>query len=112
MNRLQTRKSICHKKHSRRGLSLLEVVLAIAIMGSAMIIIGNLVSLGSNSAGVTKWRSDAQILCNAKMAEISAGVLPLESVSGAGIQENPLAALFANGKTTKRRNKPEGLFRR
>lgn len=76
-------------RHYRRGLSLLEVVLAIAIMGMAMIIIGNLVSLGSTSAGVTKWRSEAQLLCNTKMAEISAGALPLESVTTASIPEKP-----------------------
>ena len=72
-----------------RGLSLLEVVLAIAIMGVAMMIISNLVSLGSNFASLTKWRSEAQILCNTKMAEISSGVLPLETVSTANIPENP-----------------------
>ena len=76
-------------RSKRRGLSLLEVIMAISIMGLAMIIIGNLVSLGSKSAGMTKWRSEAQILCNTKMAEISAGVLPLESVSAASIQEKP-----------------------
>ena len=73
----------------RHGLSLLEVVMAIAIMGIAMMIISNLVSLGTRAAGMTKWRSEAQILCNTKMAELSAGVLPLETVSTASISENP-----------------------
>lgn len=80
-----------HQNHARRrrGLSLLEVVLAIAIMGTAMMIISNLVSLGSSFASKTKFRSEAQILCNTKMAEVSAGVLPLETVSTASIPENP-----------------------
>ena len=77
------------RMRGNRGLSLLEVVLAIAIMGVAMMIISNLVSLGSNFASLTKWRSEAQILCNTKMAEISSGVLPLETVSTANIPENP-----------------------
>jgi len=77
------------RMRGNRGLSLLEVVLAIAIMGVAMMIISNLVSLGSNFASMTKWRSEAQILCNTKMAEISSGVLPLETVSTANIPENP-----------------------
>lgn len=78
-----------NRMRGNRGLSLLEVVLAIAIMGVAMMIISNLVSLGSNFASLTKWRSEAQILCNTKMAEISSGVLPLETVSTANIPENP-----------------------
>ena len=63
--------------------------MAIAIMGIAMMIISNLVSLGTKAAGMTKCRSEAQILCNTKMAELSAGVLPLETVSTASISENP-----------------------
>ena len=77
------------RRYSRQGLSLLEVVLAIAIMGMAMIILGNLVRLGSDSAGMTKWRSEAQILCNTKMAEVACGALPLESVATASIPEQP-----------------------
>lgn len=76
-------------RNCRRGLSLLEVVMAVAIMGLAMGIIGNLVRLGSKSAGLTKWRSQAQIICDTKMAEVAAGALPLESVSGATVPEKP-----------------------
>lgn len=63
--------------------------MAIAIMGVAMGIIGNMVSLGSRAAKNTKWRSEAQILCDSKMAEVAAGVLPLESVTASPIEENP-----------------------
>ena len=74
---------------SRRGLSLLEVVLAIAILGSALAVIGNLVYLGSRSASNARLYSEAQILCDSKMAEIAAGVLPAESTSGSSIEEAP-----------------------
>ena len=77
------------RRSDRRGLSLLEVVMAVAIMGLAMAIIGNLVRLGSRNAGITKWQSQAQILCDAKMAEVSSGVLPLENIARASISERP-----------------------
>ncbi len=73
----------------RNGLTLLEVIVAIAILGGALVVIGNLVFLGSRAANNTRWHSEAQILCDAKMAEISAGVLPLQSSAGTPIAENP-----------------------
>ena len=74
----------------RKGLSLLEVILAIAILGSAMAVIGNLFFLGYRSALQTRLRSDANILADTKMAELAAGVIPVESVGNQAIEENPL----------------------
>jgi type II secretion system protein I len=74
----------------RNGLSLLEVILAIAILGSAMAVIGNLFFLGYRSALQSRNRSDANILVDAKMAELAAGVIPAESVGSQSIEENPL----------------------
>ncbi len=76
-------------RSNRHGLSLLEVVLAIAILGGALVVITNLVYMGSQSAANVKQYSEAQIMCDTKMAEIAAGVLPAESTSGASIPENP-----------------------
>lgn len=73
----------------RRGLSLLEVILSIAILGMALTVIGQLVNLGYRSALQARLRSDANILVDSKMAEVVSGVLPLESVGGASIQDNP-----------------------
>ena len=67
----------------------MEVIMAIAIMGMAMVIIGNMVFLGSRSAAKSKWNSEAQILCDTKMAEIASGVLPLQNNSGSSVPENP-----------------------
>ncbi len=75
---------------SRRGLSLLEVMLSIAILGISMAIIGNLFYLGSRSALQARLRSDANILCDTKMAELAAGILPPNSVGNQTIEENPL----------------------
>jgi prepilin-type N-terminal cleavage/methylation domain-containing protein len=73
----------------RSGLTLMEVIVSIAILGGALVVIGNLVFLGSKAASNTRWYSEAQILCDSKMAEVSAGVLPLQSTGGTPIEENP-----------------------
>ena len=72
-----------------RGLSLLEVILAIAILGGSLAVIFELVRLGMRSAIQTRTRSEANILCDAKMAEVSAGVLELKSIAANAIPENP-----------------------
>ena len=77
------------QRQSRRGLSLMEVIVAIAILGGALTVIGNLVFLGSRAASNARWYSEAQILCDTKMAEVSAGVLPLQSTAATPIEENP-----------------------
>ncbi len=72
-----------------KGLSLLEVLLSIAILGASMVVIGNMFFLGARSAMRARLRSDANILCDAKMAELAAGFLDLASTSGQAIAENP-----------------------
>lgn len=72
----------------KKGLSLLEVLLAVAILGASMVVIGNSFFLGVRSAARARLRSDANILCDAKMAELAAGIIPLTSVSGQPIEEN------------------------
>lgn len=71
-----------HQRATRRGLSLLEVILSIAILGGSMVMIGQLYFLGYRSALQTRFRSEANMLADAKMAELAGGVLPLESGGG------------------------------
>jgi type II secretion system protein I len=73
----------------RRGLSLLEVIFAIAILGAALAAVGRLVQLGMRSGGMARAQSLAQILADARMSEIACGALPLESNSGVAIAEAP-----------------------
>ncbi|MFV1964353.1 MAG: prepilin-type N-terminal cleavage/methylation domain-containing protein [Pirellulaceae bacterium] len=70
-----------------RGLSLLEVMLAIAIFGGALGVIGELVRIGSRNAEMARDLTTAQLLCETKMAEISAGLIPPEVVTSAPIEE-------------------------
>jgi len=69
MNRQFRREPGC----DRRGMSLLEVILAIAILGTSLTIIGHLVSAGYRSALEARIRTQAAIHCDTIMAEVAAG---------------------------------------
>jgi type II secretion system protein I len=73
----------------RRGLSLLEVILAIAILAGCIAAIGELVSLGTRQAEEARDLTTAQLLCESKIAEIAAGVVPAEAVSSAPFENDP-----------------------
>ncbi len=75
------------RRRARAGLSLLEVVFAIAILGAALAVIGQLVQLGMRAGGTARVQSYSQILADAKMAEVACGALPLESTSGVTIDD-------------------------
>ena len=78
------------RQRSRRdGLSLLEVILAIAILGTSMAIIGQVFFAGYRSAVKARDLSDATILCDSVMAELAAGSIDFESTSGATIPNIP-----------------------
>lgn len=74
---------------SRNGLSLLEVILSIALLGMAMVIINQLIGIGYRSASEVRIYTDASILVDSKMAEVASGVLELEQVSGVSIDTDP-----------------------
>lgn len=71
--------SACRRQ--RRGLSLLEVILAIAILGGALATIGELVRIGARNAAIARDLTTAQIYCETKMSEVAAGAVDL-SLSG------------------------------
>lgn len=74
------KRSIRSRFVSRRGLSLLEVMLAIAILGGALAVLGELVRIGARSAASVRDLTQGQLLCENRLAEIAAGVLPPEPV--------------------------------
>ncbi len=73
----------------RRGLTLLEVVLAVAILGFSLAAISQLMWIGYRSAADARARTELILLCDTKMAELAAGVLPLASTSGQTIPDAP-----------------------
>ncbi len=66
----------------RLAFSLLEVILAIAILGGAMAVLGELVRVGTRSAQAARVLSSAQLVCDSLMAEIAAGISPAEPSDG------------------------------
>ncbi len=68
------------KCQQRRGLSLLEVILAIAILAGAMVMIGDLLRIAGRHATAASELTRAQLHCQSVISEIAAGILPPESV--------------------------------
>jgi type II secretory pathway pseudopilin PulG len=63
----------------RRGISLLEVLAALAIFLFSLVVITQMVELGSRSGQKAQRLSKAAMLAEARLAELAAGVLPLTS---------------------------------
>ena len=71
----------------RGGFSLLEVILALAILGGGLAVLGELARLGLRNAQIARETAQAQLLCESKLAEITAGITPLQGVSGVEFEE-------------------------
>ena len=77
------------KGQQRRGLSLLEVILAIAILAGAMAMLGDLMRIAGRHATAASELTKAQLHCQSVIAEIAAGILPPESVQGTPMESDP-----------------------
>jgi type II secretory pathway pseudopilin PulG len=58
----------------REGFSLLEAILALAILTSSIAVLGELVRMGSQHAALARDLTQAQFLCESTMNEIAAGM--------------------------------------
>ena len=65
-----------HRRQS--GLTLLEVLLALAILGGALVMLAELNRLGMQAKAQAEGLTMAQLLCESKLAEITAGIVPPE----------------------------------
>jgi type II secretion system protein I len=63
------------------GLTLFEVLLALAIFMGAMVVLGQLLSTGVRGALRAKLETEAIFRAESKLGEITAGALPFEAVS-------------------------------
>lgn len=79
----------CRKRLARAGLTLLEVIIALSIFVLSVMAIFQLVHGASDLALRLQMEARASQLCQAKMAEIVAGVIPLQSQSGESMDEDP-----------------------
>jgi len=75
-------------KTDRKGLTLYEVVLALAIFIAALAAISQILNVGARSASVSRLRSEAVVRCDSKIAEVVAGVVPLQPVSGVPFEDD------------------------
>ena len=66
----------------RRGLSLLEVVLALALAAIAISLLGQLVNIGNRAAAAARDLSKAQLVAQSIMAEATSGISDPTSTSG------------------------------
>ncbi len=73
----------------KRGITLFEVVLALAIFLGAVAVIGQVLQNGSRAATQAQLSSDAVIRCERRMNEVLAGVLPLSSEQKAPFEDDP-----------------------
>ena len=77
------------KQSSRNGLSLLEVILSIAILGVSMVVIGQFFYLGYRAADRARRQFDSTLICDTVMAELAGGVIDVSSTSGADVPNDP-----------------------
>lgn len=69
-------------KHHNDGMTLLEVLLSLLVLVVALTGIGALATMGKQSGADSRDLTMGQLLCEGKMAEISAGLLEPTSTSG------------------------------
>lgn len=69
-------------QHHRKGLTLFEVVIALAIFLVSMVAIYQLVNIGSERALDVQQQARASMLCQSKLAEVLAGKEPITGTAG------------------------------
>lgn len=70
----------------RSGLSLLEVILALAILGGSLAILGNALQTGARAARKSRGRLAAQLQCRSVLEEIVAGIRLPEPMSATPVE--------------------------
>lgn len=84
------RRAAARAAFSRRAaFSLLEVVLALGILVGALAVLGELVSLATRNAQLATDLTQAQLLCESKMAEITSGISPPQAVQRTAFDTDP-----------------------
>lgn len=78
-----------HPKSERRGMSLLEVILAVAILAMALAVLAELVRIGSRASSRARDLTQAQLLCDSIMTEVVVGATPADPVSRVEVPTDP-----------------------
>ncbi len=77
------------RRPRRRGLSLLEVLTALAIFLFSLIVISQLVGLAGDRALAVQQQGDAAQKCQSKLAEVVIGAVPLASQPDQPLDDDP-----------------------
>ncbi|MFT5527197.1 MAG: prepilin-type N-terminal cleavage/methylation domain-containing protein, partial [Pirellulaceae bacterium] len=72
--------SLKNSSRHRHALTLLEVILALAVLGICLAAIGEIVRIGVIAATISKDETKAQMLCESKMNEIILGMVPAQPI--------------------------------
>ena len=72
--------------HPRRGLTLYEVLLALLILLGAMTVLAQHITVGSRASVKGQLQTRAALLCEAKLAEVLAGVEPMTPVADRSLE--------------------------
>ena len=72
---------------TRTGFTLLEVMLALAILGGALAAIGELMRIGARNAEKARDLTTAQMICESTMAEILLGFIAMQSVGPLEVED-------------------------
>jgi prepilin-type N-terminal cleavage/methylation domain-containing protein len=73
------------ERNVRRGFTLLEVMLALAILVGALAVLGELGRTGTRCAKISRDLTRAELLCESIMNEITAGIITPDTVQGATV---------------------------
>lgn len=71
------------------GFTLLEVVIAVAVLLGAITVLFQLINVGHRSSIQSKLRSDAVLIAETKMNEAVGGVIEMQSTSEAELEDYP-----------------------
>ena len=99
------RSSVCAR---RRGLSLIEVILATAILMGSVIVLARLAGMGHSTGQKAEQYAEAQRVCEQTLNEIVLGLRPLEPVQQA--QWQPAATFVDQSDRTAQANSTAALF--
>ncbi|MEO1982141.1 MAG: hypothetical protein ABGZ24_16605, partial [Fuerstiella sp.] len=75
----------------RRGISLMEVILATALLMGSVVVLSRLIGMGRTQANKAEFASEAQRLCENTMHEIMLGLRPMEPIEEAPLQPIPVS---------------------
>ncbi|MCA9063255.1 MAG: type II secretion system minor pseudopilin GspI [Planctomycetaceae bacterium] len=78
-----------HGRPLRRGVTLLEVLISLAIFVGSLAAILQLLSIGNRARVATRLETEAMLRCESKMSEIVAGVVPATTTTDQPFDDDP-----------------------